>query len=170
VRYFNGFSLRGEEELFDDYIDDSDFTIVGLSYGAQLAFEYLYQESQDRVDRLILLSPAYFQDEKSSFVRTQLRYFNHNKESYVDQFLKNVSYPSGIELDSFVKLGSSDELNSLLSYRWDSDRVQEVIDRGVNIEVYIGAKDKIIDSSRAFDFFSNLTTTYLIKDSGHLLR
>jgi len=169
VRYFNGFSLKGESELFSDYIDEGDFTVAGFSYGAQLAFEYLYHENRDRVDRLILISPAYFQEEKSSFVRTQLRYFNHNRESYIDQFLKNVSYPSDIDLSRYLQLGSSDELKSLLSYRWDADKMRELIERGVDIDVYIGGRDQIVDSHKAFDFFSNITTTYLIKESGHII-
>jgi len=169
VRYFSGFSLAGESQLFSDYIDDGDFVVAGFSYGTQLAFEYLYHESQERVDKLILISPAYFQEEKSSFVRTQLRHFNHDRESYVEQFLKNVSYPTDIDLSRYLQLGSSDELNSLLSYRWDASRVGELIDRGVDIEVYLGGKDKIINSDIAFEFFSNLTTTYLIKESGHII-
>ena len=168
MKYFSGFSLRGESQLFSRYIDDSDFLVVGFSYGAQLAFEHVYSKPQDRIDRLILISPAYFQEEKSSFTRTQLRYFEHNKEAYVDQFLKNVSYPNTIELDRYLHLGSSDELKSLLTYRWSADKIEELIDRGVEIEVFLGGKDRIIDSQKAFKFFSNLTTTYLIKESGHI--
>ncbi len=169
MKYFNGFSLTGEEQLFANYLDDSDFTVAGFSYGAQLAFEYLYQESQGRIDRLILISPAYFQEEKSSFVRTQLRYFDNNKESYIDQFLKNVSYPNNIDLSRYLQLGDSAKLRSLLSYRWDIRKIEELIKRGVDIEVYLGGRDRIIDSSKAFEFFSKLTTTYLIKESGHLI-
>jgi len=170
VKYFNGFSLFREESLFDRYIiDDNDFTVVGFSYGAQQAFEYLYQEREDRIEKLILLSPAYFQDEKRSFVRTQLRYFDQDRESYVEQFLKNVSYPSSIDLKKYLNIGSREELDLLLRYRWESEKVKELLDRGVDIEVYLGGRDKIIDSSKAFEFFSSLTTTYLIKDSGHLL-
>jgi len=170
VRYFNGFSLSGEETLFDRYIiDDSDFTVVGFSYGAQEAFEYLYRNRTDRIERLILLSPAYFQDEKRSFIRTQLRYFDQDRDSYIEQFLKSVSYPSCIDISSYLNIGSRDQLESLLRYRWESSRVKELLDRGVDIEVYIGGRDKIVDSSKAFEFFSSLTTTYLIKDSGHIL-
>ena len=58
--YFNGFSLQNEEEHFKAYLSDNDLTIAGFSYGAQKAFEYAYH-SKERIDRLILLSPAFFQ-------------------------------------------------------------------------------------------------------------
>ena len=87
--------LMREEKLFSDYLITSDLCVAGFSYGAQKAFEYVFN-SKERVDRLILLSPAFFQTQKPSFVRTQLRYFQSGKEAYVVQFLKNVVYPSTI--------------------------------------------------------------------------
>ncbi|MEA3491670.1 MAG: pimelyl-ACP methyl ester esterase BioV [Campylobacterota bacterium] len=169
MKFFDGFSLRGGEELFSAYLDESDFTIAGFSYGAQQAFEATYH-SRERVEKLVLLSPAFFQTEQKSFVRTQLRYFDHNKEAYIQQFLDNVSYPSDIDLSPYLEVGDRDTLNALLTYQWDSDRILEVLDRGTQIEVYIGGRDKIIRSSDAFDLFSTLTVTYLIKDVGHILR
>jgi len=49
--YFNGFSLQDEEDLFEEYVIESDLYVVGFSYGAQQAFEYVYQ-SKERIDRL----------------------------------------------------------------------------------------------------------------------
>ncbi len=168
MRYFNGFSLKGEESLFQDYLIDNDFTTVGFSYGAIRAFEEIYN-SKTRVDRLILLSPAFFQNHKKSFMRTQLRYFKLDRDSYIKEFLKNIAYPLDIDLSLYLSNGTIEELNHLLSYRWSQDRILEVIKRGVTIEVFIGGMDKIIDSSKAFDFFSKITTTYLLKDKGHIL-
>ncbi len=168
MRYFNGFSLKGEESLFKDYLIDSDFTVAGFSYGAIRAFEEVYN-SKIRVDRLILLSPAFFQNHKKSFIRTQLRYFKLDRGSYIKEFLKNIAYPSDIKLSSYLSNGTLDELEYLLLYKWKEDRILEVIKRGVTIEVFIGGKDKIIDSKIAFNFFSKITTTYLLKDKGHIL-
>ncbi len=169
MRYFNGFSLKGEERLFQDYLIDSDFSVAGFSYGAIKAFEEVYN-SKIRVDRLILLSPAFFQNHKKSFIRTQLRYFKSDRDSYLKEFLKNIAYPSNIKLSSYLSNGTISELEYLLSYRWSEDRLLEVIKRGVTIEIFIGGRDKIIDSKIAFDFFSKITTTYLLKDKGHILR
>ncbi len=167
--YFNGFSLKKEEELFKEYIIDSDFTVAGFSYGAIKAFEYVYN-SKKRVDRLILLSPAFFQKHKKSFIRTQLRYFKIDKSNYVKKFLENVSYPSKIELENYLNIGTYKELETLLYYIWNKDKILELIERGVIIEIFIGERDKIIDSKKSCDFFSKITTTYLLKNMGHILQ
>jgi len=169
MKYFNGFSLQGEEKLFDQYLIDSDYCISGFSYGAQQAFEYVYQ-SKERINRLILLSPAFFQTQKPSFIRTQLRYFEAGKEAYVKQFLANVTHPSSLDLSNYLKVGTKEELEALLTYTWDKKKIQEVLDKGTTIEVFLGKDDKIIDAQAAFDFFAPLTTTYFIKSVGHLLR
>ncbi len=169
VQYFNGFSLQNEEKLFSEYLIDSDLCVAGFSYGAQQALEYTYH-SKERIDRLILLSPAFFQTQKPSFIRTQLRYFEAGEEAYIKQFLTNVSYPSKIDSSVYLKVGTKEELEALLTYIWDKKKIQEILDRGTTIEIFLGNNDKIIDIEEVFDFFSPLTTTYLLKGVGHLLR
>ncbi|GIU00062.1 hypothetical protein TSL6_05680 [Sulfurovum sp. TSL6] len=169
MKYFNGFSLQGEKELFAPYLLNSDYCVAGFSYGAQQAFEYVYQ-SKVRIDRLILLSPAFFQTEKPSFIRTQLRYFEAGQEAYVKQFLANAAYPSNIDLSNYLEVGTKEELEALLSYTWDQKKIQEILDRGTIIEVFLGEDDKIIDAQKAFDFFKPMTTTYFMKSVGHLLQ
>ena len=168
MKYFNGFSLRGEEKLFEAYLDKSSFTVAGFSFGAQSAFEYAYH-SDRRIEKLILLSPAFFQNEKKSFIRAQLRYFKQDKQAYTGQFLANVAYPSSVDLSLYFDIGTKEELESLLTYRWNREKITELLERGTKIEVYLGARDKIIKSDAAFTFFSVLTTSYLIKEAGHLL-
>ena len=169
MKYFNGFALQNEENFFKEYLVDDDFTVAGFSYGAQKAFEYAY-ESDERIDRLILLSPAFFQNQKSSFIRTQLRYFKVDQESYTQQFLKNVSFPSSFTLDENVVNGTYYELEKLLSYVWDRDKILKLQQRGVEIEVFLGGRDKIVSTKNSLAFFSDLTTTYLFKELGHLLQ
>jgi len=168
--YFNGFALKGEDKFFKEYTVDNDLSVVGFSYGAQRAFEYTYNNSTTRIDRLILLSPAFFQNHRKSFIRTQLRYFKADQESYTKQFLKNVSHPSDISLEDSYHVGTYEELESLLSYVWDRDKILELIERGVTIEVFIGGEDKIVDSQKSFEFFSEISTTYFLKGFGHLLQ
>lgn len=168
MKYFSGFSLENEKELFSEYLINSDYCVAGFSFGAQQAFEYAYH-SKNRIDRIILLSPAFFQTQKPSFIRTQLRYFEAGREAYVKQFLSNVSYPSNTTLSSYLKVGRKEELEALLTYTWDEKKMQELLDRGITIEVFLGTKDKIICSKDAFDFFTPLSTTYFIKDTGHAL-
>ena len=168
MRYFNGFSLQHEERFFDAFFIESEHCVSGFSYGAQQAFEYVYN-SKKRIDRLILLSPAFFQTEKSSFLRTQLRYFEASNEAYVAQFLQNVAHPSSIDLSNYIDLANKKALESLLTYLWDEAKIREVLSRGTVIEVFLGENDKIIDSQKAFNFFTPLATTYFIKNTGHLL-
>ena len=168
MKYFNGFSLENEETFFNEYLDKSISCVAGFSYGAQKAFEYVYQ-SKERIDRLILISPAFFQTQKTSFTRTQLRYFEANEEAYVKQFLQNVTYPSTLSLNTYLKMGTKEELSALLSYIWNKEKIVEVLTRGTTIEVFIGEEDKIIDSAEAIVFFKEVSTLYTVKKSGHLL-
>jgi pimeloyl-ACP methyl ester carboxylesterase len=155
--------------LFSAYLTQAQHTVAGFSYGAQKAFEYVYH-TKERIERLTLLSPAFFQTQKESFSRTQLHYFSSDHQAYVAQFLKNVASPSATELTRYLKQGSKEELEALLSYRWDQTKIEEVLQRGTTIEVFLGEKDKIIQVEDAYAFFSHLTTTYFIKDAGHLLQ
>lgn len=169
MKYFNGFSLHGEEALFSQYFSESKYTVAGFSYGAQQALEHVYN-TKTRVERLILLSPAFFQTEKPSFSRTQLRYFEAGQEAYIKKFLFNVTYPSGSNLSDYLEEGTTEELESLLTYTWKKEKIKEILDKGTTIEVFLGKRDKIIDAQAAFDFFAPLTTTYFMKDAGHLLK
>lgn len=169
VKYFNGFSLQNEEEYFTSYLVNSDLCVAGFSFGAQKAFDYVYN-AKERIDRLILLSPAFFQSKKPSFIRTQLRYFEAGQDAYVDQFLQNTAFPSKTDLREYLKIGSKEELETLLTYRWDEEKIKQVQERGTVIEVFLGEKDKIIDAQATVDFFAPLVTSYYIKDVGHLLK
>jgi len=168
VKYFNGFSLQNEETLFEDYLDTSDFTVAGFSYGAQKALEYVYN-STERIDKLILLSPAFFQTQKPSFVRVQLRYFESDKDAYVSQFLKNVTYPSSYNLKAYLNVGCVEALESLLTYTWEIKKINALLERGTTVEVFLGGNDKIVNTSEALNFFTN-TGNYILKDAGHLLK
>ena len=168
MRYFNGFSLCNEEKFFKEQLIESEYAVVGFSYGAQKAFEYVYNTT-DRVDRLVLVSPAFFQNHKKSFIRTQLRYFKADKEVYTKQFLKNVVYPSSINLMPYLCDGTYEELESLLSYLWEKERVLELLDRGVTIEVFMGDNDKVVDFEKSYEFFSCLVPVYVFKGRGHIL-
>lgn len=171
--YFSGFCLKDEEELFDEYLIKNDFTVSGFSLGAQRAFEYVYEKvisRKSRIDKLQLFSPAFFQDKDKKFKRMQLMYFKKDAVSYCNNFLKNIAYPADKELESCFELGTYEELDFLLSYEWNSEKLQNLLDNGVEIEVYLGEKDKIIDSANAKDFFIPYSTVFYIKNAGHILR
>lgn len=167
-KYFSGFCLQGEQELFKSYIVDKQYTVCGFSYGAIKAFEYVLN-SQKRVDTLQLFSPAFFQTNTTKFIRMQLMFFKKDAKNYCENFLKNISYPSDIDMKRYFYQSTYEELEELLNYKWDENKLQKLVDRGINIEVFLGEDDKIIDSKKACEFFKNYSTTYYIKNKGHIL-
>lgn len=169
MKFFSGFGFKNEQELFSDYLTNGLYSVAGFSYGAQKALDYTLRTT-DRIDKLILLSPSFFNDKPKSFKRAQIHYFKLDKNAYMKNFLSNVSYPSNKKIDAkYVSTMKQNELNDLLDHEWREDDIKRIIDKNIIIEVFLGEKDKIIDASAANDFFSKLTTTYFIKETGHLL-
>jgi esterase/lipase len=169
MHFYSGFSLQKEKILFSKYLNNSGLCVAGFSYGAQRALEHVYA-SKERVDRLILLSPAFFQEEDSAFVRSQLRYFETDKDVYVKQFLHNVAFPSHFSLNSYLNIADKSSLENLLSYKWEKKKIEEILARGTVIEVFFGKKDKIINIKDAHDFFKQTCVVYTDKNTGHLLK
>jgi len=134
-----------------------------------LAFEEAYS-SESRIERLILISPAFFQNRSRRFVKLQIEAWEGDRELYISNFLKNCSYPSGVDLKRYFSMGRREELSYLLSYRWDESKLMELKKRGVEIEVFIGKKDKIVDSKAVLDFFGEFATIYLFRRGGHILK
>jgi hypothetical protein len=167
-KYFSGFCFFEESELFQDYIIQNDFTVSGFSFGAIKAFEEVLT-SNNRVDKLQLFSPAFFQTQNEKFKRTQIMYFKKDANAYCQTFLSNVLSPLDLDISKYFKLGSIEELQELLYYEWREEKLQNLIDKGVKIEVYLGGNDKIIDALKAQEFFKKFATVYYIKEKGHLL-
>jgi pimeloyl-ACP methyl ester carboxylesterase len=167
--YFSGFCLQNEQELFSDYLDSSDISVAGFSYGAIKAYEYALNSTK-RVDKLILLSPAFFQTKKPSYIRTQLRYYQTDPQTYIKNFLANVVYPATSDISNYLYPQSIDDLRYLLEYRWDKDGLKTLTAKGTIIEVWLGQKDKIIDYQDILGFFQDISQVYLLKDGGHILQ
>ena len=165
--YFSGFCLENESELFSQYLIRNDFTVSGFSYGAQKAVEYVL-ETNTRIDTLQLFSPAYFNDKDTKYKRMQLIYFNKDNKTYCDNFLDNCGIDDSSK-KKYFKLGKSKELEELLNYTWSSEKLNKIISKGINIEIYLGWYDKIINSSKALESFKQFGEVYYIKDKGHIL-
>jgi len=168
-KYFSGFSLEAEKEIFEDYIIENDFTVCGFSYGAIKAFEYALN-SKKRVDLLQLFSPAFFETKDEKFKRMQLMYYKKDEQAYCNTFLQNISFPSKVNMKEYYKEATSKELNELLYYTWNKNDLFKLLEKGTKIEVYLGQKDKIIDTNSAKDFFKEFATVYYIKQKGHILK
>lgn len=173
--FFSGFSFSGEKELFKDYIVENNFTISGFSFGAIRAFDMAIKmlEENKRVDLIQLFSPAFFEDKDEKFKRLQLMFFKKDEKKYCDNFIDNTIYPNSNikdEVRSYFKLGTYDELEELLYHKWSLDKIEYLKKQNINIEIYLGEKDKIIDSLKAKDFFVNYGEIYFIKNVGHILK
>lgn len=166
--FFNGFCLKNEKELFNEYLIQNDFTISGFSYGAQKAFEYTLN-TKKRVDLLQLFSPAFFQDKDKKYKRLQLMFFKKDANEYANNFLKNCGFSKKVA-EQYFELEAYEELEALLNYIWDKKKLEILINRGTKIEVYLGKKDKIIDSEIAKEFFKDYAEVYYIKEKGHILQ
>ena len=165
--YFSGFSLKAEDELFDNYIIRNDFTVSGFSYGAQKALEYSLN-TNNRIDILQLFSPSYFNDKDIKYKRMQLIYFRKNPKIYCDNFLENCGMKKE-DKNKYFSMGTIEQLDDLLYYNWDEEKLQYIVRKGINIEVYLGEKDKIINSNKAKKFFRKFAEVYYIKNKEHVL-
>ena len=165
--YFSGFSLQNEKELFSNYLINNDFTVSGFSFGAQKAVEYVLN-TKTRIDTLQLFSPSYFNDQDKKYKRMQVIYFKKDSEAYCDDFLENCGLNKK-QKDKYFHMGTVEELEDLLNYDWSEKKLQSIVERKINIEVYLGVEDKIINSKQAKEFFRKFGEVYYIKGKGHIL-
>lgn len=166
MKFFSGFALKNESQLFNFWLDNSEFSIAGFSYGAIKAFEYALN-CKSRVDRLILISPAYFCNKSTRYKELQLKAYDSNTHIYIENFLQNISNKT--DMSKYLNKHSKEELKELLYYNWQESDFKSLQERGVTIEVILAEKDKIIDSKKALEFFEPLATTYFIKSANHIL-
>ncbi|MEO1942222.1 MAG: hypothetical protein ABGW77_04950, partial [Campylobacterales bacterium] len=91
-RYYNGFCLEGEEELFRGVLVESQFRVAGFSFGAQHLWEVLRRWEKGRTPRIEvvqLLSPGYFGRKLNPrWVETNLRGFREKKGEFIRYFLE----------------------------------------------------------------------------------
>ena len=101
--YFSGFCFSQERELFEEYLIKNDFTLCGFSFGAIKAFEEALSTNQ-RVDKIQLFSPAFFQNYDDKFKKKQPMYFKKDANLYSQSFLENVIFPKQIDISKYFKL------------------------------------------------------------------
>ncbi|SFP18489.1 pimelyl-ACP methyl ester esterase BioV [Hydrogenimonas thermophila] len=169
--FFSGFSLKNEEELFYDYLNnvkENPYVVVGFSYGAIKALEFT-ANSNERIDKLILISPAWFCNKSKAFIKTQLLYYKKDADAYTKTFLKNIAYPANLDLSKYIAPATLFDLEKLLTYQWPSEPFKICKNRDIIIETYLGGKDKIIDAYEAHEFFRQYSESYFFKNVGHIL-
>ncbi|MEN4052959.1 MULTISPECIES: pimelyl-ACP methyl ester esterase BioV [Sulfurimonas] len=170
MKFFSGFSLKNDVHFFAPFIKESDYTVCGFSYGAIKAFESLKKALLEgkRVDTLQLFSPAFFQSKDEKFKRLQLMAYRKNEEAYLRQFINACFLPyERRKVEQSITV--LEELEELLYYEWKKEELLQLREAGVVIEVYLGAKDHIVDADAAKEFFQEVATVTYIKDGNHFL-
>lgn len=172
--FFSGFSLTNESEIFNEYRIKNDVTLSAFSYGCIKLVEnildgtYEDEDSKKRIDTIQLFSPAYFNDKDEKFKRLQLMFFKKESETYCDNFLKNCGFDE-VDKGKYFQMGTFEELQELLYYKWDEEKMERLKAKNITIEIYLGECDKIIDSKEALEFFRKFGDVYFIKGVNHNL-
>jgi alpha-beta hydrolase superfamily lysophospholipase len=171
MKFYSGFSLVDESHLFEDFIQETQYCVCGFSYGAIKALDHTKEllRTGQRVDRLQLFSPAFFQTKPQKFKRLQTLAYTASKEAYLEQFINSCFLPFKRKV-VLLKESSLEELEELLEYEWQLSDLVTLRDAGVKIEVYLGGEDKIIDAEAAKEFFLHATTVTYIKNANHFLQ
>ncbi len=168
MKFFSGFSLDNESHFFDGFLLQNDYTVAGFSYGAIHAAEYALR-AMERIDTLQLFSPAFFQCKPERYKRLQTAAFAKDAEAYISQFIINCFAPYDVQSVSRTT-GKAEELHELLHYTWKPEVLQAIQAKGIRIEVYLGSDDRIIDASKAFEFFTPYATVTMINQANHFLQ
>jgi len=171
MKFFSGFSLQNEEYLFEEYINASAYTVCGFSYGAIKALDYVKKQIElgNRVDKLQLFSPAFFQTKGKKFKKLQLMGYKKDKINYMKSFLSLCFKPYEQKIIQNYETEYS-ELDELLNYDWSLQDFKYLINKGLHVEVYLGGEDKIIDVEGAREFFLQVSTVTYIKNANHFLQ
>lgn len=170
MKYFSGFGFQQESSLFEPYFDQcTRFSVVGFSYGAIEAFEYALS-CETRIDRLILLSPAFFQYHQEDFKANQLLLFKRKPLMYAKSFYDNVLFPSHEDISLYHAPLEIEPLKKLLYYQWSEEKLHSLRHQGIALDVYVGSDDKICHSDEIISFFCRYATVYTLSGKGHLLK
>ena len=171
MKFYSGFTFKNDENCFKEYLQYSQYSVSGFSYGAIKAFEYVEKQLElgNRIDTLQLFSPAFFQTKSEKFKRLQTMSFKKDRDGYINSFIQQCFSPYSIRNLEYIEATILD-LNNLLSYEWLVSKLKNVVDKGVKIEVYLGGKDNIIDVQSARELFLKVATVTYIKEANHFLQ
>ncbi len=171
MKFYSGFSLKNDKHFFKEYINDSNYSVSGFSYGAIKALLHVENELGlgRRVDTLQLFSPAFFQTKSLKFKKLQTISYLKSQNSYIENFIELCFSPYLKKRCEHIE-SSSQELKELLYYEYNRADFLYLQDRGVKIEVYLGGEDKIIDITEAKEFFLDIATVTYIKNANHFLQ
>ena len=158
--YFSGFALQNESVLFKNIIPKDPFCVCGFSYGAIKALRYALKDLQ-RIERVILISPAFFNDKDERFKKTQLFFFKKDPQKYIKNFFKNCSLK--VDLYPFFKEPSFFELKELLYFNWQTKDLDYLRKKISILRFILDKMIKLSIPSKPFCFLKNLQLYFFIK-------
>jgi len=82
--------------------------------------------------------------------------------------LKNSEFTDE-KIKKYFKIGTYEELDELLHYTWNLEKLALLKEKNIKLEVFLGENDKIIDAKKALEFFRKFGEVYFIKNKGHIL-
>jgi hypothetical protein len=163
--FFSGFCVKGKRELFYPFLDDSPLVAAGFSFGAQKVWELVKRELKEgrgEIRKIQLFSPAFFGNRPRRWIEVNIEGFRKNRRRYILQFLKKAGLPDLNLIDWGCR---EEELFQLLTYRWERLELD-----GIELEVFLGSEDPIIDVEGAFNFFKEMGVVHLLNGADHFLR
>lgn len=169
VIFYSGFSLKNEYYFFEQYLEKSEYTVAGFSYGAIKAAIYA-SEATKRIDTLQLFSPAFFQTKREAFKRLQMGAFLKSKEEYIENFLITCFAPYAVQEVELDVDASESQLRELLYFEWTRELMDSIVSKGIRIEVFLGLEDKVIDVQGAREFFLPFATVTSMRTGNHFLQ
>ncbi|WP_104690696.1 pimelyl-ACP methyl ester esterase BioV [Helicobacter heilmannii] len=174
--YFSGFGFRGEQSLFSWILKDvGAYDIAGFSYGALKALERAYEKVKEsqRVQKLLLISPCMLASKPPAFKRLQVLGYKKDPQGYMHTFLKNIGWADVLAKDPSFKncthLGSAKDLEELLYAPLDAQKLAFLQAGGVQIEVFLGLADPLLEPKEALEFFKPYACVWQFKGVGHFL-
>ncbi|CCB79394.1 hypothetical protein HBZC1_04080 [Helicobacter bizzozeronii CIII-1] len=175
-RYFSGFGFQGEAWLFEWILKPCGlYDVAGFSYGAICALEYIYGQVKQgkRTQRLILIAPCMLAHKSQAFKNLQLKAYQQNPQAYMQAFFEKIGWNALLAQDPslarYAHLGSLQDLQTLLNYHYDPQKLEFLCDQGVRLEVFIGLEDAIMDAKALCAFFRDYGCVWQFKGANHLL-
>ncbi|ANV97400.1 hypothetical protein BBW65_00560 [Helicobacter enhydrae] len=167
--FFSGFCFQNEGVLFEHLANlQMPYSFSGFSYGSILAFRATLQslKNHQRVQKLNLFSPAFFQNQSPAFLRMQILGYKQNPQNYIKKFLDLCHFNH----QNFLKIGTLEELQDLLYFQWNPKDLEWLVAQGVEIEVFLGAKDQVICAESVRRFFTPFAQIRIYANHSHCLQ
>ncbi|TLD81568.1 hypothetical protein LS68_000595 [Helicobacter sp. MIT 05-5293] len=164
--YFGGFGLKGESALFKEILQDdmtNPYVAVGFDVGCVEALSYVQDciRFKHRVQKLILLSPLFCP------LLDSVDY--ENVQSYWALGVQPTHHFDTIKPYVQNHTPMLTKQHALFLFEWEKEMFDSLKKNGIEINVYLGGIDPLIESTEALDFFKAFASVWIYRHFAHLL-